>query len=193
MVASGSVAVGTSPTLIVAAARSGSLILAHRGGAVAIGIGRSDVALAGVNEIQDVDDGDATAGDYKLRVTTLGGKVLGTTAAIPFNETAANVQTALNAITGVTVGLPTGVGSVADPYVITFTEPGATDLPLMEIVDDTTTGGAGAQVSANTDGASEGWSMAQNDVLGPFPVAQGISIYGIVAAATEPVDFLLVE
>ncbi len=58
---------------------------------------------------------DATSGDFKLRVTDLGGKVLGTTAVIPFNETAAHVQTALNAITGVTVGLPTGVGSVADP------------------------------------------------------------------------------
>ena len=193
MVQSGSVAVGTTATLIVAAGRGGTLILAHRGTAVDIGIGRSDVALAGVDEIQDVDDGDATSGDFKLRVTDLGGKVLGTTDVIPFNETAANVQIALNAISGVTVGLPTGVGSVADPYVITFSEPGDTDLPLMTIVDDTTAGGAGAAVSANTDGASEGWTMVQNDVLPPFPVAQGVSLYGVVAAATEPVDFLLVE
>lgn len=192
MVQSGSVAVATTTTLIVAAARGGTLILAHRGTAVDIGIGRSDVALAGVNEIQDVDDGDATSGDYKLRITTIGGLVLGTTDVIVFNETAANVQTLLNAITGVTVGLPTGVGSVADPYVITFSEPGATDLPLMTIVDDTTAGGAGAGVTANTDGASEGWTMVQNDVL-QFPVAQGVSIYGIVAASTEDVDFLLVE
>ena len=191
MVQSGSVAVATSTTLIFTADRGGTLILAHRGTAVDIGVGRSDVALVGVDEIQDVDDGDATSGDFKLRVTDIDGKVLGTTAVIPFNETAANVQIALNAITGVTVGLPTGVGSVADPYVITFSEPGATDLPLMTIVDDTTAGGAGAQVSANTDGASEGWTMVQSDLL-QFPVAQGVSIYGIVAASTEDVDFLLI-
>ena len=191
MVQSGQVAVGTTPTLIVATTQGGSLTLAHRGTAVDLAIGRSDVALTGVNEIQDVDDGDATSGDFKLRVTAFGGLVLGTTAAIVFNETAANVQTLLNAITGVTVGLPTGVGSVADPYVITFSEPGEANLPLMTIVDDTTAGGAGAQVAANTDGASAGWIMTQNDLLQVFPVAPGVDIYGLVAASTEPVHFLL--
>lgn len=192
MVQSGQVTVATTPTLIVAASRGGTLLLAHRGTAVDIGIGRSDVGLSGVNEIQDVDDGDATAGDYKLRVTDLGGLVFGTTVAIAQGVAGSVVKTALDAITGVTVTV-TGTGTVADPYVITFTEPAETDLPLMTIEEDTTTGGAGAAVAANTDGVSAGWIIAQNDVVPPFPVAQGVSIYGIVAASTEPVHFLLVE
>jgi len=106
-----------------------------------------------VAEIQDVDDGDATAGDYKLRVEAPNGALMGITPVIPFNETAANVQTAVNTIPGVTIGLPTGVGSVADPYVITFVTPGG-NIPLMTIVDDTTTGGAGAQVVANQAGVA---------------------------------------
>jgi hypothetical protein len=190
MVQSGQIAVGTTPTLIVSPAQGGTLTLAHRGTAVDIGIGRSDVALAGVNEIQDVDDGDATAGDFKLRVRAFGGLEIGVSAAIPFNESAANVQTALNTIDGVTVGLPTGVGSVADPYVITFSEPAAADLPLMEVVEDTTTGGSGAGVTANTDGKSAGWHMVQNDVL-QMVVSAGSDIYGIVAASTEDVHYLL--
>ena len=111
------------------------------------------VPADGVAEIQDVDDGDASAGDYKLRVEQPNGALLGITTVIVFNETAANVQTILNAIEGVTVGLPTGVGSVADPYVITFVAPGG-NIPLMAIVDDTTTGGAGAQVVANQAGVA---------------------------------------
>jgi hypothetical protein len=118
------------------------------------GLGRplawDGVPANGVSEVQDVNDGDATAGDYKLQVLDQNGAVLGTTAVIPFNETAANVKIALDAIGGVTVTV-TGTGSVAAPYVVTFTEPGG-NLPLMLIVDDTTTGGAGAAVIANTAG-----------------------------------------
>ena len=187
MVASGSVAVGTSATLIFTAPRPGTLVLAHRGTAVDIGIGRSDVALVGVDEIQDVDDGDPTSGDYKLALAGFG-----TTAAITHGVAGSVVKAALDALPGITVSVA-GTGTVADPYVITFTEPGETDLPLMTIVDDTTAGGGGAAVAANTEGASEGWTMVQNDVLPPFPVAQGVSIYGVVAASTEPVDFLLIE
>ena len=105
----------------------------------------------GVSEIQDVDDGDATAGDFKLRVTDEGGAVMGTTDVIVFNETAANLKILLDAIPGVTVDTITGVGSVADPYVITFLAPGG-NLALMSIVEDTTTGGAGAGIAANQAG-----------------------------------------
>jgi len=190
MVQSGQVAVATSPTLIVAPTQGGVLTVAHRGTAVDVGVGRGDLALAAVAEIQDVDDGDATSGGYKLRVADFGGRVLGTTGVIVFNETAANVQTLINAIAGVTVGLPTGVGSVADPYVITFSEPGEANLPLMTIVDDTTAGGTGADVTANTNGASAALTIVQGDVL-QMVVAPGADLYGIVAASTEDVHFLL--
>ncbi len=119
----------------------------------------TQIVATAIKEIQDVDDGDATAGDFKLQVTDSDGVVLGTTTVIVFNETAANVQTILNVIPGVTVGLPTGVGSVADPYVITFDAP-IENLPLMTIVDDTTTGGSGAGIAANQDGAAESWLAA---------------------------------
>jgi hypothetical protein len=110
------------------------------------------VPADGVSEIQDVDDGDATAGDFKLRVTGPDGVVLGTTAVIIFNETAANLKILLDAIAGLTVTV-TGAGSVASPYLIVFTVPSG-NFPLMEIVDDTTTGGAGASIAANTAGVS---------------------------------------
>ena len=191
MARSGIVSVATTATLIVTAPRSGALVLAHRGTAVDIGIGRSDVALAGVNEIQDVDDGDASSGDYKLAVTAVDGKVIGTTVAITEGVAGSVVKAALDALPGITVSVA-GTGTVADPYVITFTEPAETNLPLMTIVDDTTAGGAGAAVSANTAGASAGFAMVQNDVI-PFPVAQGVALYGVVAASTEPVHWLLAE
>lgn len=75
---------------------------------------------------------------------------MGTTAVIIFNETAANLKILLDAIPGVVVTV-SGTGSVAVPYVITFLTPGG-NIPLMTIVDDTTTGGTGAGVAADTAG-----------------------------------------
>jgi len=103
------------------------------------------VPTDGVAEIQNADDGDATAGDFMLALAGYG-----TTVAILFNALAATVKAALDALPGVSVTV-TGAGSVADPYVITFDTPGG-NLPLMTIVNDTTTGGAGAAVAANTAG-----------------------------------------
>ncbi len=105
----------------------------------------------GVSEIQDATDGDATAGDFKLRVSDPGGAVMGTTGPIVFNETAANLKILLDAIPGITVTV-TGVGSVASPYIITFLAPGG-NIPLMAIVDDTLTGGP-ATIAANTAGVA---------------------------------------
>lgn len=106
----------------------------------------------GTVEIQDVDDGDATSGDYKLRVFAQNGAVMGTTVAIDEGVAGSVVKTALDAIPGVTVSVA-GTGTVADPYVITFDAPGG-NLPLMTIVDDTTAGGAGAAVAANQAGVA---------------------------------------
>lgn len=105
----------------------------------------------GTAEIQNVDDGDATAGDFKLRVYHPDGSVIGVTGVIAFDDNAAAVDAALTAL-GVDVSV-TGTGTVADPFVVTFNAPGG-DMPLMEIVDDTTTGGSGAGVTANQAGVA---------------------------------------
>ncbi len=117
----------------------------------------TQIVAATIKEIQDVTDGDATAGDFKLQVNDSDGVILGTTGVIVFNETAANLKILLDAIPGVTVTI-TGVGSVADPYVIIFESP-IENLPLMTIVDDTLTGGP-ATIAANQDGSGESWLAA---------------------------------
>lgn len=105
------------------------------------------VPADGVAEIQDVDDGDATSGDFKL---DLG--ILGRTAVIAEGASGATVKAALDALPAVTVSVA-GTGTVADPWVVTFDAPGG-NIPLMTIAEDTTAGGAGAQVVANTAGVA---------------------------------------
>lgn len=104
------------------------------------------VPVDAVVEIQDVDDGDATGGDFTLTVPGFG-----TTVAIAEDDDAAAVKAALDAIDGVSVTV-TGTGEIATPFEVTFNLP-LGDVPLMTAVDSTT-GGAGVTVAANTEGVS---------------------------------------
>lgn len=86
------------------------------------GYGLFESATAAVNEvtpeITTVDRGTSTGGTWTL---TVDGETSG---AIAYNANAAAVDTAVEAITGVTSVTVTGAGTVADPWVITFVDTG---------------------------------------------------------------------
>lgn len=71
-------------------------------------------ALGGTNEVQTVTLNNATGGTFTL---TFSGQ---TTAAIPYNATAAAVQSALEALSNIGVGDVVVAGSAGGPYTITF-------------------------------------------------------------------------
>jgi len=73
-------------------------------------------AVDGVAEVSTIDWNDATAGNGTITVDAQ------TTANVLFDATAADVKTALELLSSVTSVTVTGVGSVADPYIVTFAD-----------------------------------------------------------------------
>lgn len=103
------------------------------------------------NETQTLAFGGATGGTYKLAFDFEG--LSGTTPALAYNATNADIQAAIQAlrpikaagvvVTGTTSKTLTFGGNLANANV-----------PLFTIVDDTTTGGSGVTISAGTAGAN---------------------------------------
>ena len=87
-----------------------------------------------VNEVQSVYT-NAGSGDFTL---TYSGQ---TTGAIDFDETAAGLETLIEALSNVTAVAVTGTGTSGDPWIVTFQTPGgaidemtATDTNLVEVL-----------------------------------------------------------
>jgi hypothetical protein len=84
------------------------------------------VCMIGVAEVETVTlTGGPTGGTFTLTLPASGAEPAQSTTALPFNETAANVQAALAALprlgaSGVTV-TRTGTGTAGDPYIYTVT------------------------------------------------------------------------
>lgn len=76
---------------------------------------KSAASLLGADEVQTVTLANATGGTFTL---TFGGQ---TTAAQAFNETAANLQTALTGLSSIGAGNATVSGVDGGPYTVTFT------------------------------------------------------------------------
>jgi hypothetical protein len=70
-----------------------------------------------IKEVLTVDVGAASGGTWTLTVAAQ------TSGAIDYNASAATVETAVEAITGVTAATVTGAGSTADPWIITIDDP----------------------------------------------------------------------
>jgi len=78
---------------------------------------------------------DGTGGDFTL---SFDGQ--GPTGAIAFDDTAADVKTALELLSNITTVEVTGAGSIADPFLVTFVDPGPASVPLMTGDDTGLTG-----------------------------------------------------
>lgn len=110
----------------------------------------NDILVAVESNTVLVDDNDASAGNFTI---TVDGVASGS---ILFNSSAATVDTAVEAISTVAVGevTVTGVGSVADPYVIVFdrdVDQGGVSFPVVTVQDVDLTGGP-PNVSAPVSG-----------------------------------------
>lgn len=124
------------------------------------------VAQTAAKEVQSITV-DATGGTF---TATMEGN---TTAALAYNITAGNLQTALNALTEdhdvVVTGGPGDAGGTT-PYVVTFQSGG--NVPLITTADSLTGGAGTAEVAVTTQGAEAystppnlGESYADSDLL----------------------------
>lgn len=104
------------------------------------------------DEVQTFVWGGATAGSAKFALDFEG--LQGTTEAIAFDATNAVIQAALEAIRPIKSGNVVVTGTTTKT--VTFGGHLAkANLPLLTVVDDTTTGGTGVAVSAGTNGANK--------------------------------------
>ncbi len=99
-----------------------------------------------VDEIQSVYTG-ATGGTFTL---TYSGQ---TTATIAYNASAATMVTKLEALSNVTDVTATGAGTVGDPWLVTFVDPGGADIALMTI-DPALLTGAVTTIATDTPGVT---------------------------------------
>ncbi len=84
------------------------------GAGAGVSINNAISGAAGTNEVQTLSLGGATSGSFTLTFNAA------TTAPIPFNDTAANIQIALRALSTINGPNVTVTGSVAGPFTITF-------------------------------------------------------------------------
>jgi DNA-binding beta-propeller fold protein YncE len=104
------------------------------------------------NEVQTVTV-SATGGDFKLEFSTASGS--DKTAAIPYNATAAEVQSKLEALGEIGSGNVAVTGSDGGPWAVEFVGARADeDVAEMTITDSTLSGGSGASVATTTPGAN---------------------------------------
>lgn len=104
------------------------------------------------DEVQSLDLGGATGGDYVLAFDFEG--LSGETAAIPFDATNAEIQAALEAVRPIKTGNVVVAGTA--PKSVTFQGNLAkANLPLITVADDNTTGGTGVVVTQTTPGANK--------------------------------------
>lgn len=100
----------------------------------------NDILAAVESNTVLVNDNDASAGNFTITVDGA------TTGNILFNDNAATVDAALEALSTVAAGevTVTGVGSVADPFVIVFdrdVDQGGVSYPVVSVADVDLTGG----------------------------------------------------
>jgi hypothetical protein len=114
-----------------------------------LGAAYTPPAVAAVNGITTLTSlGGPTGGTFQIRVLDRTGRVVETTAAIPYNESAANIKTALVALASFETGDITAAGG-ALPTAVTLTWTGvwAAAAPPLEIVN-AVTGGTNARINA---------------------------------------------
>ncbi len=136
----------------------------------------------GINEVQTVSiSGTPTGGDFTL---TFGGD---TTAAIAYNATAADVDSALELLSSITTVTTTGGSLPGTAVVVTFVTPGAQNIALMTFNDAGLTGGTAPAVSvAETTAGSLEIDISLADQQ--FGITLVNADVGVVAGNTKPVQ-----
>ena len=107
---------------------------------------------------------NATGGTFTISATTTGGTK--TTASINYNATAADVQTALNKLTGVTTAV-TGAGTAADPWIIS-----GTGFTALSVTDTLTGTGAKSTLAAVAAGAQQ---LSKSSSTGAFTIQMTVN------------------
>ena len=115
--ASSSTAAAQTDTILVAAPGAGTLISVHGLHPPTDTLETIAYGSGPVLEVLTVDVGAASGGTFTL---TIGGNPSG---AIAWDAADSVVETAVEAITGITAATVTGAGSVADPWIITIDDP----------------------------------------------------------------------
>ena len=107
-------------------------------------------------------------GTFALKVQKLVGGPVQTTAAIPYNATAAQLKSALENLGGISVDV-TGTGRSADPWRVTFLTPGLQDVPQMFMDPASNTLVVGGQVIVATENERAALRTATCRRYGPLP------------------------
>ena len=110
------------------------------------------------NEVQEMTAGGATGGSFQVN---FGGQV---TSAIPYNASAAALKSALEALSNIQSVDVAGTGTIADPWRVTFLDPGLQDVAPMTVQSGSSTLVMAATVSVTTenDGRAASASVPAN-------------------------------
>lgn len=109
-------------------------------------IAEETTGVAAVNEIQSVFNG-ADGGTFTLSFGTA------ETTDLAYNIAAGGLKTALELLDGITTVTTSGAGTSGDPWIVTFTSPGATDVAIL-VADDTSLTNGTSTIAEDTKGVT---------------------------------------
>ena len=136
-----------------------------------------------VNEKQTVTLNNATGGTFTL---TYSGQ---TTSALTFDDTAADVETALETLSTITAA--TATGSAGGPFTVEFVDPGGADLAMMTATSSLTGAAATVGVEETVAGivnVNETQLFTVDGDTGTYALSYGGQTTGNIAAAAVAAD-----
>ena len=143
-------------------------------------------ALSTVDDVTVSGDGQSTRAIYELYNNATGGSqklIVGEeTATWAYNAAAGTVDTALQALTGITATTVTGSGTIGSPWVITFDNP---PNPQPVTKDDSSLTGGTSTLTETTAGVTSPWVITFYDPPNPTTFTITDSLTGGSATLTQ--------